>query len=835
MGEINDKSQEAIIELQTGATLVLAGPGCGKTHILARRISHANITCGVPFGEMLCVTFTNRAAREMKKRIETYIGHHPDGLFVGNIHRFCLRFLYENAIISSDTTILDEDDQRDFFASEFGLRKSSDIKDFTEKIAYIYQRENDHPDWVTRRPQFLPSDTDYERYERYLQFKADNKLVDFDEILLRTYTALLSDKSSLKMASYSWVQVDEVQDMTPLQLAIIESVCDSIGRTAMFLGDEQQAIFNFIGAGGRALDSIKRMCSGNIIHLYRNYRSPKYLVEMCNNIAASWLNIDVSLLPTAICESYLDRPLTCFSASLSNLRIIAASTARRWLAEQSDENVMILVRTNGEGDDMSYVLNHLGIKHFHISKQDVFHQIPFKTVWSHLAAVLTPHQWHSWARLLYQTDATKTLAEARQLVALLRENAISPIELLAPGKPGILQQCSHIINDENSTIVVIDTETTGIDIFTDDIVQIAAVKIQKGKIIEGSQFEIFINSEKRVPLELADGVPNPIYEIYNSVAKEDAATAFSKFFEYIGYDAVIAGHNIEFDLAILRNNISRRSNLSIPRYLSENAPHIDTLTLSQLIFPQLRNHRLSYLIDALKINGTNSHNASDDVAATALLLCEFIPHIAIKIPGIEQIKSDAAITRASLRFAKYYGEFYQQCRKELYSQEGCLSEAISSAHDFFIKIGAINRIDRLEYILKLIDDYIVDTDDEPNLREQLSHHLYDLLTYHESDLFANGIIRERLSVMTVHKAKGLEADNVVILDATSKHSRVDDHARLLYVAFSRAKKRLAVGMSQQADVVLQSVLNHFSPLSRKEMAVAINAEMLNMSSEEDFS
>lgn len=90
----DDAQQQQIIELSDTTALVLAGPGCGKTHILARRVFHAS--AHTDFDEMLCVTFTNRAAREMKQRIEAYMGYVPQNLFVGNMHRFCLRFLYEN-------------------------------------------------------------------------------------------------------------------------------------------------------------------------------------------------------------------------------------------------------------------------------------------------------------------------------------------------------------------------------------------------------------------------------------------------------------------------------------------------------------------------------------------------------------------------------------------------------------------------------------------------------------------------------------------------------------------------------------------------------------------
>ena len=110
------------------------------------------------------------------------------------------------------------------------------------------------------------------------------------------------------------------------------------------------------------------------------------------------------------------------------------------------------------------------------------------------------------------------------------------------------------------------------------------------------------------------------------------------------------------------------------------------------------------------------------------------------------------------------------------------------------------------------------------IRDRLGRHLYDLITYHESDLFACGIVRERLSIMTVHKAKGLEADNVILFDASTRFGSQTDRARILYVAFSRARRRLAVGMSEKPDSILQTALPHFRMLSRSEVAQAVREE-----------
>ena len=96
--------------------------------------------------------------------------------------------------------------------------------------------------------------------------------------------------------------------------------------------------------------------------------------------------------------------------------------------------------------------------------------------------------------------------------------------------------------------------------------------------------------------------------------------------------------------------------------------------------------------------------------------------------------------------------------------------------------GYTEGISRLDYVTKLIDNCIVDKAITPRFGQQVSRHLFDLLSFNEADLFTNDIVNERLSVMTIHKAKGLEMDNVVVFDASRYQGEVADHARVLYVA-----------------------------------------------------
>ena len=138
--------QERVINLFGGFNMVLAGPGCGKTDILSERISRASKQRGIPLSDMLCLTFTNRAARGMFSRIKDKLDGNTGELFVGNIHRYCSHFVFDNSIVSADSVIMDENDQSDVLES---VISKADIESMipVEKIeswSGVYYK----PDWA---------------------------------------------------------------------------------------------------------------------------------------------------------------------------------------------------------------------------------------------------------------------------------------------------------------------------------------------------------------------------------------------------------------------------------------------------------------------------------------------------------------------------------------------------------------------------------------------------------------------------------------------------------------------------------------------------------------
>lgn len=348
-----DESQRTVVLAQDGHHLVLAPPGCGKTHILASRVRWAH-SHGVGFEDMLCLTFTNRAARGMINRIgEVMDGEDLGPLHVGNVHHFCSRFLFEQQVVPADSSIVSDEETISILADYTHDDEERVIRDYQSSRNYqqilffshlMDQMRHGHPWSLYLHPEALTEgDREALRYlcnrqkkpfavealieiypcaenyfddadaaprevagkvrmllqkmyyaRCYVQYKADNHILDFEDLLLKTYDAYREDTEG-RLRRYRWIQVDEVQDLNAMQLAIIDLLTAKERATVLFLGDEQQAIFSFMGAKVERLNEIKLRCKGHIHHLRQNHRAPSYLLGVLNRYAEAQLGIDPEL------------------------------------------------------------------------------------------------------------------------------------------------------------------------------------------------------------------------------------------------------------------------------------------------------------------------------------------------------------------------------------------------------------------------------------------------------------------------------------------------------------------------------------------------------------
>ena len=861
-----DKYQVPVVEASQGYHLVLASPGCGKTHILAERIRYARER-GVKYEDMLCLTFTNRAAREMTNRIQKVVGGDFSELMVGNVHRFCSKFLFEQGRIPADSAIIDDEEAVSIIADYRNEDEEGVTRDFNRYKGYqtiiffqhfIYQLEHQHP-WKYYLHSECFTDDDREAVKHicasqkieydeqavvniyhhaqeymdeanasgldgktadrirvllwkmyyancYARYKEENHLFDFEDLLLYTYDIYRSDPTCKR---YPWIQVDEVQDLNGMQLAIIDLLTAEDNPMVMYLGDEQQAIFSFMGAKVETLTLLKMRCKGNIHHLQRNHRSPKYLLDVFNDYAEKQLKIDRELLPLSDNDT---------KATSGDLRIIHSSTIEAEhkdittealsLYEQNKEvRTAVIVSANSDADRISEAMTEAGLTHFKVSGRDLFDTPDVKLLLAHLSVLSNEHNSIAWTRIMKGVRAFPSHALARRFNWKLKQLALSPSDFLLYPESCYTAEFLRAYNEEE--IVVFDTETTGLNVFQDDIIEIAAIQIKGGEVV-GEPLDLYIETDKPILPMLGDK-ENPMYAIYHEKMSTgellSPSDALQRFLAYVGTSPIL-GHNANYDYNILDNNLQRYCNDTMQAH---DIRCFDSLKLIRLLAPSLHSYKLESLLETFQLAGVNSHQAIDDVKATVSLvrLCAekarekqaqqaaFIRH--------PKVKPFANVLRSN------YGECYREAVNRLYKlstdHEPALVSELSAAYNAFRSDGLINDIPRLDYILRYLRiDMLTDETVANALAPQLSQYVMDINTLKEADFCNSKSILERIYVTTVHKAKGLEFDNVIIFDAAdgrypnayNKTKQQDEEdARKFYVAMSRAKRRLFIAYALQ--------------------------------------
>lgn len=857
-----DKSQLPVVQANKGYHLVLAPPGCGKTHILAERIKNARAE-GVAFKDMLCLTFTNRAAREMESRIESLL-HEDDisELQIGNVHHFCSKFLFEENKVPADASIIDDEEAVSIIADYRNEDDERIIGDYQRYKGYqqiiffshlIYQLKHKHPWEIFLHPECLSREDRevvkyickaqrieynadaiihiYEHAEVYMddvnnfgvdhtlaskmlallhkmyfascyeRYKTENHLLDFEDLLLFTYDVYKKDKDS---KHYKWIQVDEVQDLNGMQLAIIDLLTDKDNPVVMFLGDEQQAIFSFMGAKTDTLNLLKLRCKDNIHHLIKNHRSPKYLLDIFNTYAEKKLKIDKDLLPITDndIEADEDSLKLLYSNTIEDEIINIVAQAKELHRKNKEETTAIIVNSNADADKISKAMSKIHLTHFKVSGKDLFDTPAMKLLLSHLSILSNEHNFIAWTRLMKGVNALDTNALSRRFNRKLKQLSISPTDLLAYKENTYVNDFLNAFHQQE--IVVFDTETTGLDVFTDDIIEISAIKIKEGKIV-GEPLDLYIYTDKPI-LQKLGTKENPLYEIYHKKLASGellkANDALNKFIEFVDNSTLI-GHNINYDYHILDNCLKRYANDCMDNH---SYKYFDSLKLIRLLEPSLRSYKLEYLLERFQLEGINSHQSIDDVKATISLINYCADKAQLVVEKQMDFLNHKQVFKVANKLRAYYGEIYKEAKASLYeihsTAEPILITSLVKAHNAFVADKTIDTVKRLDYVLRYIKLDLIGEDIGHNaLVDQLSHFMMDINTMKESDFCNSKSIKERIYVTTIHKAKGLEFDNIIVFDAVNgrypnaynKNSKENEEdARKFYVALSRAKKRVLI-------------------------------------------
>lgn len=804
------EEQRKIVELKEGHHLVLAPPGTGKTELLAHRVLYA-LQNGIEPDEIVCLTFTNRAARSMKERIENII---PDcDVFIGNIHSFCWYFLNKNKLLPKACVLIDEQDSNELF-EEILHSRNLFLKDLNGRYrlfitgddlrkinALQKQKKLNFKNELLLTIPDIPRDLlkiFFDVCNDYEKIKEASFFLDFDDLLIYVYDYLR--KNSLdNNYKYRWVQVDEIQDLNSLQYEIIKLISSEDAHRVYF-GDYEQSIFSFMGAKLENLHRLEKECK--IHNLQKNFRSPSYLLNVYVDFAKAhlspkWKRDPYSAIDKETPQGHL--LLVKISKSISYENEIIIKNFIDKLIEENNTQTAILYRKNTDVDAMSSLLNRYQISHFKISKNDLFRSKIVKDIMAFLNCIIDENSRMNWARLFTLFSNLRTLKEARHftnemfLIGLLPNDFLSEVEYVNE-----LYEFNNVLT--NGRLVIFDTETTGTKIESDDIIQIAAVEIVKGKLEK--TFNIYLKTEK--DLSRSEKI-HKISKDFLDANGVEQKIGLEKFLSFVGNSPVVA-HNFEFDYQMLLNNCKR---IHIQFSPNQFQKCFDTIRLTRRIYPKLNSYSLEYLIEKFKLQAKNTHNALDDVRATF----ELIKYLAQNFDN--HIQKQIEFINQNIRVFKNLREKFLPLWLET-KQKLETNFKITQLIELFINYNhyKLNTEDKIN--LHKLFRHMDITCNEPKLIDNLKKYVpqYELLR--EADLILGD---EKVIVSTIHKAKGLEFTNVIIPSCNngiypySFSNDKNEDARTLYVAMTRAKKRLIISTNKfSPSPFLKAIEKRFEPV-----------------------
>lgn len=303
---LNAMQQEAVFQTE-GPVLILAGAGSGKTRVLTHRVAYLIEEKGVNPWNIMAITFTNKAAGEMRERVDSIVGFGSENIWVSTFHSTCVRILrryIDKLGFDNNFTIYDTDDQKTIM-KEVCKFLDIDTKVYKEKalLAAISKAKDE----LIGPKQFkLNATGDYGKekiakaYEEYQKRLRNNNALDFDDLIVKTVELFQDNPEVLDyyQERFKYIMVDEYQDTNTAQFKLI-SILASKYRNLCVVGDDDQSIYKFRGANiSNILDFEKVYSDAKVIKLEQNYRSTQNILNAANEVIKNNMGRKVKTLWT---------------------------------------------------------------------------------------------------------------------------------------------------------------------------------------------------------------------------------------------------------------------------------------------------------------------------------------------------------------------------------------------------------------------------------------------------------------------------------------------------------------------------------------------------------
>lgn len=370
LDSLNDVQREAVTCTE-GASLVVAGAGSGKTRVLTYRIAYL-LQQGVPASRIMALTFTNKAAREMKERIQKLVGDEARYLMMGTFHHVCTKLLRPDADklgYTRDFTIYDTTDSKSVLKA---ICKERGLDDKIYKPAAVQSRismaknSGISPAAYGQNTQLLREDrearmyelpTVYEQYQ--VRLRAANAM-DFDDLLINTLVLMKNfpDVRERIQAQFQYILVDEYQDTNYIQFLLVKMLAEPQNNICV-VGDDAQSIYSFRGADIRNILNFRQQYpNAKLFKLERNYRSTQTIVNAANSLIHKNVH---QIEKTVYSEKETGQPLSLRPYMDDRTEALGVATQIQKQKHKGYDSFAVLYRTNAQSRVIEGELRKLNI------------------------------------------------------------------------------------------------------------------------------------------------------------------------------------------------------------------------------------------------------------------------------------------------------------------------------------------------------------------------------------------------------------------------------------------------------------------------------------------
>lgn len=846
----NTDQLKVINELNSNLIL-FASAGTGKTFTVAYRVKQIIETGRALPEQILCLTFTIKAANEMKDDILRYVGESGKIVNTRTIHSFAYQVLKEESLLNPDLYglpgICDETSEIEVLrriVKELGLPEEAGIlksdtaltsfvsvmkharellqlysEDEVNDFSQVYQhiKYND-PNQYNRMFLFYDYARKMEREEEafvelmehragqflhlYNQSLRQSDLLDFDDLICLTHK-LFRDETVLGhwCNRYRYIIVDEMQDTSELEYDTLQQLFH--GSNAMMCGDFFQTIYQWRGSKPEiVLSAFIKDFHAKQFMFSENYRSTRALTMA----SFGYLQNTYPSLMGVYCPQEVIPRSSAMGDPILNVRLKTPEDEALWIYDYLEHHrpedvtkVCIMARSNPYIAKLYNQLARISsarangseLRFFSIDKDaKFFRREVIRDILSILRILVNPTDALGFERVVEKYVSgvgRKSIQQVRGHSELgLSLASFADDKLYRDGDP----YAALITAFLRGNIVIYDTETTGLNLQLDQIIQISAIRLNSDGQIAAKFDQMVIPT-----VEISEGARATHHQTMDDIIKRggiEVKAALRKFLAFCN-GAVLVGHNsLRFDAPLLRRQL-RENNLPMPNIIAE----YDTLPIAQQLLPKSINYKLDTLCKTFDIINEAAHDAMGDITATGQVLTSLLQQYII--PKTEQRRQYLAQWRP--KFERIHA-FLVELKGEYLDR----NDVIGLVQRIIDVLGLKTRYPETLH-QRTLEDFLyalrqTEFEDAPQyIRDLLAD---AALSGSQMDMLIKKL--RKIPIITVHQSKGCEFDTVIIAGADDDnfptcqakiHNTLEEEKRIFYVAISRAKETLIMTSTMQ--------------------------------------